>query len=238
MPCRWLVVLSVVACGSGPAERADAPAPVVDAVDAVEDAAPDAMPDAVLGCQPTPLLVGSSDVVAQGWSVVTSGAAVLSYEGAYARLQTSTGVNAISGQLLLMRTNAFELDQPFKVEIVMQVDAVDPHDPFDAAAAILGSFTPPFGVGNQREQMIYLDAAKLGWADDSASHAASVQDGADHVYQLSVDTDHVARVTVDGAAALSRPAFTSNGTLAIGDQTNEPNLDSTLRIRSVTRLCP
>lgn len=35
-----------------------------------------------------------------------------------------------------------------------------------------------------------------------------------------------------------RTGFVSNGAIAIGDQTNDANVDSVLRIRSVTKLCP
>lgn len=45
-------------------------------------------------------------------------------------------------------------------------------------------------------------------------------------------------VSIDGVAKLTRNPFTSNGTLAIGDQANDPNVDGTLRIKSVERLCP
>jgi hypothetical protein len=107
----------------------------------------------------------------------------------------------------------------------------------DSAAAILGSFTPQFGAGNDRNQMVYLDPAKIGWADDSQSFAVTVTNSAYHTYELSVDAAGTATVTVDGIPALTRGGFVFNGAVAIGDQTNDPNVDSTLRIRSVTRLC-
>ncbi|MBC7974725.1 MAG: hypothetical protein H7138_07030, partial [Myxococcales bacterium] len=128
--------------------------------------------------------------------------------------------------------------EPFKLSVELQVEAVNPHNLLDSGAAILGSFTSPFGTGTDRSQMIFLDSAAVGWSDDTQSAAFNVLDGAYHTYELSVDASRVARVTVDGAPALTRNNFTTNGTIALGDQTNDPNVDGTVRIRSVTLLCP
>lgn len=86
--------------------------------------------------------------------------------------------------------------------------------------------------------MIYLDSSAIGWADDSASSPITITDGAYHTYVLSVDASSNAEVTVDGTPVLTRSGYTTNGTIAIGDQTNEPNVDATVRIRSVRLLCP
>jgi hypothetical protein len=64
-----------------------------------------------------------------------------------------------------------------------------------------------------------------------------VTDGSYHTYVLSVDASNVATLTMDGNPLLTRNGFATNGTVAIGDQTNEPNVDSTLRLRSVRLLC-
>jgi hypothetical protein len=115
---------------------------------------------------------------------------------------------------------------------------VSPHNSFDSAAAILGSFTPPLGAGTERSQMIYLDSAAIGWADDTQSAAFAVTDGAYHVYELAVDAARVATVSIDGVAKLTRNDFTTNGTIAIGDQTNDVNVDGVVRIQSVEQICP
>ncbi len=120
----------------------------------------------------------------------------------------------------------------------MQVESVNTHNSLDSGAAILGSFTPSFGNSTDRSQMIYLDSAAIGWADDTQSAAFSVTDGAYHVYELAVDAAKVATVSVDGVAKLTRNNFTTNGTIAIGDQTNDANVDGAVRIKSVERLCP
>jgi hypothetical protein len=223
-----LLPIAVAACGSGKQPAADA-SPAADA------AAPDA------ATCPTQLLTGGADVAAQGWSVVMQPPATLTNGLDYVELQTSTHAGAtVSGQLLLTYPGAVETGKPFQIQVVMRVEAVNPHNQFDAAAAILGSFTPPSGAGNDRSEMIYLDPTKIGWADDNPNtppFAFTVTDTAYHTYELAVDAAGAATVRVDGTQALTRTGFTTNGAIAIGDQTNDPNVDSTLRIRSVTRLC-
>lgn len=222
---------AVAACGSGKHPAADASLPA------------DALPDAP-NC-PTPLLTGGTNVEAQGWSVIMQPPAALSYGPDFVKLQTSTSPGATAGgQLLLTYPGAVEIGNPFKIQVVMQVSAVvSPHNPLDAAAAILGAFTAQTGFGTtaERSQMIYLDAGKIGWADDNRSFPPfpfTVTDGAYHTYELSVDAGGAATVSVDGTPALHRTGFLTSGAIAVGDQTNEARIDSVLLIRSVTRLCP
>ncbi|MFY1832163.1 hypothetical protein ACN47A_40055 [Myxococcus fulvus] len=186
-----------------------------------------------------PLLVGGEDIVAQGWTVVRQAPSALSYGPDYVRLETSTvRGERTSGQLLITRANAFDGAKPFRLEVTLQVESVNPHNSLDSGAAILGSFTPPVGNSTDRSQMLYLDSAAIGWADDTQSAAFPVVDGAYHVYELSVDAAKVATVSVDGVAKLTRNNFTASGTIAIGDQTNDPNVDGVVRLRSVELLCP
>jgi hypothetical protein len=185
-----------------------------------------------------PLLVGGDDVTAQGWATVALAPNTLTYGGDHVRLATSTDGGSTSGQLLVTRASSFDVTKPFTIRVTMQVESVNDHNPLDSGAAILGSFTPPFGSSAERAQMIYLDSAAIGWADDTQSAAFAVTDGAYHVYELAVDAAKVATVRVDGVAKLTRSDFTTNGTIAIGDQTNESNVDGAVRIRSVERICP
>jgi hypothetical protein len=187
----------------------------------------------------TPLLVGGTDVTTQGWSVVAQAPDTVTYGADYVRLSTSTTAGGQSGgQLLIDYPGAFTSGTAFKIQIVMQVESVNAHNMYDSAAAIMGSFHPTAGTQTDRGEMIYLDSAAMGWGDDSASAAFAVTDGNYHTYVLSVDAAGTASVSVDGAAKLTRSGFTTNGTLAIGDQTNDANVDSAIRIRSVTKLCP
>lgn len=186
-----------------------------------------------------PLLVGGQDLAAQGWTAASQAPNTLTYGADYVRLATSTNSGGrTSGALLISLANALDGTKPFKIHVTMQVESVDRHNALDSGAAILGSFTPPFGNATDRSQMIYLDSAAIGWADDTQSAAFAVTDGAYHVYELAVDAAKVATVSIDGVAKLTRNNFTTNGTLALGDQTNDPSVDGAVRIQSVERLCP
>ncbi|NVB82955.1 MAG: hypothetical protein HOV81_31545 [Kofleriaceae bacterium] len=183
------------------------------------------------------MLVGGTDVAAQGWNIVTSGPATVTYGADYVQLETSTMMSATTGgHLLLSYPDAFPANTPFKLEVKLLRLSTTQHNQFDAPVAIMGSFTPTFGNQNDRAEMIYLDTAALGWADDLQSFAAAIN-GSYHTYVLSVDAAKVATVTIDGTTALTRNNFTSNGTIAIGDQTNDANFDGTMRISSVRLLC-
>jgi hypothetical protein len=233
---RILMSCAALAAGCGATEA------VPDAPGAIDGAAADAAladaaaPDAA--CERV-LLVGGTDVAAQGWTVSAQGPHTLDYGADYVELQTTTTTGATtSGSQLLSYPDAFVAGDPIALEVVLRLDAVDPHNSFDAGAAILAAFTPPFGLAAEREQMVYLDAAAVGWADDSQSAAVTVLDGAYHTYVLTVDAAQNAALSVDGTAVLARTAFVTNGTIAVGDQTNDPDVDSALRIRSVRLLCP
>ncbi|WP_347402621.1 hypothetical protein [Corallococcus macrosporus] len=185
-----------------------------------------------------PLLVGGTDLAAQGWTLIEQAPSSLTYGEDYVRLATSTTSGGrTSGQLLITRANAFDATKPFKLRVTMQIESANTHNQLDSGAAILGSFTPPFGNSTDRSQMIYLDSAAIGWADDTQSAAFSVTDGAYHVYEFAVNVDKVATVSVDGVAKLTRNNFAATGNIAIGGQTNDPNVDGAMRIKSVEKLC-
>lgn len=185
-----------------------------------------------------PLLVGGTDIAAQGWTKYSIAPNTVTYGEDHVRLATSTNSGANSGgQLLIVRPNTVDPTQPFKIRVTMQVESVSRHNQLDSGAAILGSLTGQVGNQTDRSQMIYLDSAAIGWADDTQSSAFSVTDGAYHVYELAVDAAKVATLSVDGVAKLTRNNFTTNGTIAIGDQTNDANVDGVVRIKSVEKLC-
>lgn len=223
-PC--IVVVTLLGCGEvkedGPS---DAPASDGAAV------------DAPASC-PRTLLVGGTMVEPQGWSAVMQPPASLTYGPDYVRLDTSTTAGAsTSGQLLLNYPGALP-PPPFRVQVVLLVERVNPHNGFDSATAIMASYTPPFGAGNDRGQMIYLDGGSIGWADDTQAFTTTIANNAYHTVEIAVDASTTARVKIDGIAALTRNGFVSNGAIAIGDQTNDMSVDSAIRIRSVTLLCP
>lgn len=230
----WVVPIALVAaCGDDPAIAIDAPA--LDAP-ADHDAPPDAAVDAP-ACVDRTLLVGGQAVEPQGWAIVQSGAATVTLAGDATELTTTT-VGGAGAHLLLTRAGALDPAQPFAISVELQVAAVAAHNQFDAAAAILVGFSPPFGVGAERQQMLYLDAARIGWADDSAQFAAAVTDGAFHTVRFDYDGAGVLQVRFDGALALTRTGVVPGATLAIGDQTNDPGVDATVRVRAVVEHCP
>ena len=78
----------------------------------------------------------------------------------------------------------------------------------------------------------------MGWADDSQSLDFPLSNNSFRTFVLAVDASGMATVTVDGVMALSRSNFVGNGTIAIGDQSNEADVDSTMLLGTVTLLCP
>jgi hypothetical protein len=234
MRCKLLAlavgvaVAALAGCGQVKDHPADA---------AGSDAAPGDGPADAAGC-PRTLLIGGTMVEPQGWSVVMQAPASLTYGPDYVRLDTSTTPGAAtSGQLLLNYPGALP-PPPFRLQAVLLVERVSTHNQFDSAAAIMASYTPPFGAGNDRSQMIYLDAGSLGWADDTQAFTATVVNNTYHTVEVAVDASTAAQVKIDGVPALTRSGFLSNGAIAIGDQTNDAAIDSAIRIRSVTLLCP
>lgn len=184
------------------------------------------------------LLDGARNLEEQGWVVGSRAPATLTYGTDHVRVETTTTAGAnTSGMMLLRHPTAIEAGKPYKMQVVMQVVSVGRHNQADAGAGILGAFTPEFGMPPERLQMIYLDSNAVGWADNSQSFAFNVVDGAYHTYELSVDEANVARFSIDGVQALMRSNYLNNGLFAIGDQTNDANLDSVMQIRSITRLC-
>lgn len=243
---RGLLALAVLsACGSSGPAAPDAPTSDASALDASAidgapdatafDAAPDASVDAV-PCDPV-ILAGGTDVAAQGWGVTQQGAATISYVAGGTQLATSTG-GSTGGQLLLTLPNAVQQGTAYTLQVELTLTAVNAHNSFDSAAAIMGSFTAPAGLPAERSQMIYLDANAIGWADNTQAFAVALADGNVHTIELAVDAAGAATVKVDSVAALTRAGFTTTGTIAIGDQTNDPNVDATMVIKSVKRLCP
>lgn len=225
-------VATLAGSGSGCGQVQNAP---TDA--ARSDTPADTRPDTPATC-PKTLLIGGTMVEPQGWSMVMQPPASLTYGPDYVRLDTSTPTGAnVGGQLLLNYPGALPAP-PFRLQVVMLVERVNPHNSFDAAVAIMGSYTPPFGAGNDRSQMVYLDGGTIGWTDDTQAFTTSVTNNTYHTIELTVDASTAAQVKIDGVPALTRTGFLSNGAIAIGDQTNDAAVDSAIRIRSVTLLCP
>lgn len=227
------IAIGLAGCGSV-SDVIDAAA--IDAAPDTVDAPVDTSPDAP--CMAT-LFTGGVDTIGQGWSRVVLQPARETLGSDFTELATTTNVGASTGgQILLYGPTGVAAGAPVRVRVEFALESVGRHNPADAGAGILGAFTPPFGLPAERAQMIYLDGDTIGWADDSGRFAAPLVDGAYHTLELAVAASGAATVTLDGAPALTRAAYTTGGTIAIGDQTNDPNVDSTMRLRAVSRLCP
>lgn len=224
------IAVALLGCGEVKTTPADAPPG--------DDTAPaDTVPDTAAAC-PRTLLIGGTMVEPQGWSTVMQPPASLTYGPDYVRLDTSTNMGATSGGQLLLNYPGALPAPPFRLQVVLLVERVNTHNSFDAAAAIMASYTPPFGIGNDRSQMVYLDGGSIGWSDDAQAFTTTITNYAYHTLELAVDANTTAQVKIDGVPALTRSGFVSNGAIAIGDQTNDAQVDSAIRIRSVTLLCP
>jgi hypothetical protein len=190
-------------------------------------------------CMTRNLFLGGTAPEEQGWTVTAQGSANIGTFGpTITTLETQTTGGTSGAQLLISLPDAVEPGEPFIVELVMRVLAVNAHNAFDGAAVLMGSYAGQFGKGNDRAQMLYVDADAIGWTDDTEFVPASAIDGAFHTYVLAVDAAGDATVSRDGVELLSRVGFTTNGTIAFGDQTNDANVESSLYIRSVSLLCP
>jgi len=201
--------------------------------------------DAPPACQPTPLLVGDTDVTQQGWTVIQSPPATLSNGADFVQLATTTttapsGLKT-GGQLLLSLTKPAAFTPPFRLAITMAILRVDNHNQLDAAVAILPSFAGGAGSPTDRAQMIYIDNTRVGFAADDPTlppATASLVDGAFHDFVVAVDAAHTLTLTVDSEPMLTYPSVALDGAIAIGDQTNDPSFDSSIQIRSVVLRCP
>lgn len=222
-----LLFTVAVACGDS-GQFQDAAVADAGLPDARVDAAPDASCDTVL-------LAPGTLPETQGWTAVTEMPFTTTLRPTDVELSTSNGTRT-SGMLLLTFPSGLSTTTPFDLSVELAVDRVDAHNMLDAGAAILLSYTPPFGSGPQRSQMLYVDGAAIGWGDETNQAAFNNIDGNFHDYRFGYDGAGKLEVRVDGVLLLTRmnPEI---GTLAIGDQTNDLNVNSTIRIKRVVKHC-
>jgi hypothetical protein len=236
-PMRAVLFVGLLLAACEPVKDIPRDGPHLDDSGDHPDAAVDAAIDSPV-CMPQVLLNGAMPVGPQGWATVMQAPSMLTYGPDYVRLETTQG-QTTSGQLMLNYPGALTANQPFKLQVVLLVERTSPHNLFDAAVAIMASYTPPFGAGNERGQILYLDGGAVGWAaDDTQAAQVAIANNVYHTVELAVDAAGMATVSIDGAMLLTRAGVTTNGAIAIGDQTNDANVDSAIRIRSITKLCP
>ena len=226
--------LALVACGGADeAPPIDASTIALDGHSVIDAAPIDAVPPDAAACQPALLLDPAEPLADQGWAESGFGGAVAIVDG---QVEIDTLAAKTADIRLLSLSGGVPATGAFAIEFELTVDEVQAHNQYDAAVALFGWMSTPDPVGDERYQMIYLDAGQIGWGDDAGSYA--VDTTVERTYRLEVEADGDARVLVDGTEALTRTGFMRNGTLGFGDQTNDPATDATFRVRRVERLCP
>lgn len=228
------VIAAAAGCGSVASRDADAPPAGADARPGADAAR---SPDAGT-CTPGIILSPGADPAAQGWTVTQSGFATLSYtDPAAIQLETMPG-GIDGGATLILSRRVVASGQPFGFEVIMRVDRVDTHQEWNTPVTLAGAYSGIPGTVAERDQRIYVDGGAMGWADDLGTAVANALDGAFHTYEVDVAATGQASVIRDGAAVLSRTAFTTDGTIAIGDLTSQLQLEASIAIQSVTVRCP
>jgi hypothetical protein len=202
----------------------------------------DGPPGSADACANRVLLDGSVPYNQQGW-LLTSGGPAFAGQGpdpTATQIQTDTGPNGEAGYALLSLPGAVPTGAPFRIEWEVLVLEVDPHNLFDAGVVLMASYGGGFGLPEDRAQMVFIDRDRVGWADESQIQPANAVDMAFHRYTFTVDATRRATLERDdGSISLVRQNFTTNGTIAIGDQTNDTGVDGNILVRRITLLnCP
>ncbi len=222
---RVLLALVVAVAGCGRFGFDDFSVTVPDATSS--DSTP---PGDTTSCTPRVLLAGGTDPTTQGWTIQSQTPFTLSYAAGDTIIDTTN-----TGLCLLVLDAG--LVPPFALEVTLRVETVDAHNQFDAGVALLVGYSlPPFGSPTDRAQMVYFDNGAIGWADDTQS--AQLATTTEQRYRLDVDAGGKASFGLAGAPLLSRTGFATNGTIALGDQTNDANVNSRVHIREVRTACP
>jgi hypothetical protein len=193
-------------------------------VDAPDEPPIDGPPGA---CQPRTLLVGGQDPEDQGWELLRAGngTSTVSLGNGVTTLTTS----GTSRQLLVLRDQV-PLDA-FALEFTLQVITSGGHTPDNAAIALMASFHDPAGNAMDTSRMVAIDNDGAGIGGASIGFDTKVL----RTYRIEV-TDGI-RFVVPGGGSLSFGSFTTNGTIAFGDQSTVSGHASTFAISSIVLDC-
>lgn len=204
------------------------PAPGVDAsTSSPIDAAPAST------CVPRRLLTGGMDVTAQGWTVERVGLGTITYSPATTTLSTEAGAR----QLIVLR-DAFPPDR-WSIQVVGEITRSGGCTQNNAAIALMASFHEPAGDANDRARMLCLSETSAEWGDGSSKIGIALNTTG--VLELERVPSASIRATVQsgaGQTSMTANGFTSNGTLALGDQSTNLGLDSSIKILTVDLTCP
>jgi len=183
-------------------------------------------------CTPRRLLAGGIAVEQQGWSIERVGTGTVTYAQGVTTLTTSN-----NGRQLLVLRNVFPPTQ-WAIVIAGEVIQAGGHTPSNASIALMSSFTDPTGTDGERARMIFVDEAAWGFGAGGTSIGTNMKLPSTYRLERTAGGGLKASVTTTGTSSVSTGSFTSNGTIAVGDQTTEMGLDSTFRITSIDLECP
>lgn len=183
-------------------------------------------------CTPRRLLTGGTDVTAQGWTIERVGAGTIAYAAGSTMLATTNDAR----QLIVLR-DAFPPDR-WTLVVTGDITASGGCMPNNAAAAVMASFHDPTGDANDQARMLCFTADGVRWGDGGGSVSGVPFAGAVTLAPTSTGIRATFTLEGGGTLAISSGPFTTNGSIAIGDQTTAAGLDSQLRIQSVDLMCP
>jgi hypothetical protein len=206
-------------CYEDPQPGTDARAP--DSIDAPPSTA----------CVARRLLTGGMPVEPQGWTIERVGSGTVSYGGGMTTLTTTGGAR----QLLVLR-DAFP---PDRWSITGEITSSGGCTVNNASIALMASFHDPVGSDADRARMLCLATDKAAWGDGATSVGIALNTTG--IVKLERTASAAIRATVQfagGMASMGGGSFTSNGTIAIGDQSTDVGLESSFKIVFVDLMCP
>lgn len=200
---------------------------------AATDASTDTRPplDAPAACTPRRLLTGGMPVEAQGWSVERVGAGTITYATGTTSLTTTGNARQLITLASALPATGWQL------RFVTQVVDSGGCAAGNAAIAFMPSFHPPTGDDADLTRMLCLTETSANF-----SNGTSIGISFANLGQILIERTATGgiRYTLQGStmANVTFGNFTTNGTIAIGDQTTSPGLDATLQLVSVDLVCP
>lgn len=207
-------------------DRCYAEVPAGDAMRALDSVAPiDSAPSI---CTPRRLLTGGVPVEAQGWTIVRTGGSI-GYSAGSTTL-TTTG----NARQMIVLADALPASG-WQLRITTQVTDSGGCTAGSGAVAFMPSFHAPAGDADDLARMLCLTETTASFGNGTAIGVSYATLG-----ELAIERTASGglKYTLQGSANVTFGSFTTNGTIAIGDQTTAAGLDSTFAIASVDLACP
>ena len=185
---------------------------------------------------PVEIYDGSAAPTAQGWTKYNIGGTETVGTGT-TQFSTTTATGGRTSEVQTYRLAVSSAN--FITSIRLRALAVDPHNQLDAGLmfSVVDTFQAPFGNLVNRASMLYIDSSRIGWADDTASAPNDATVFHDYVFRylngvinVYVDASYSDIAAGTATPLLTKNLSTSNNSSAVilfGDQTNDPNVDST-----------